>query len=188
MTRIFAIALFAAATAAADAVTDIYEGDIRRIEGEILGLAQKMPAEKYNYAPTNGSYQGVRTFGLQVRHIATEMYRFSASVLDENPPVDTSGPDDNGPDTLKTKEQIIAYFQGAIAYAHKAIGSLNQKNMLDQVRSPNPSFKTTRLSSASFIGWHSYDHYGQMVVYARANGVVPGGGPPPDAKGKAKGK
>jgi hypothetical protein len=21
--------------------------------------------------------------------------------------------------------------------------------------------------------WHSFDHYGQMVVYARMNGVVP---------------
>jgi hypothetical protein len=122
VTRVFAIVLFAAATAAADAVTDIYEGDIRRIEREVLGLAQKMPAEKYDYAPANGSYQGVRTFALQVRHIAAEMYRFAASVLDENPPVDTSGPDDNGPDTLKTKEQIIAYFQGAIAYAPQSDG------------------------------------------------------------------
>jgi hypothetical protein len=70
----------------------------------------------------------------------------------------------------------------------KAMGSIDQKNMLDQVRSPNPKAKTTRLASASFIGWHSYDHYGQMVVYARANGVVPGAGPPPDAQGKAKSK
>jgi hypothetical protein len=24
------------------------------------------------------------------------------------------------------------------------------------------------------ISWHTFDHYGQMVVYARMNGVVPG--------------
>jgi hypothetical protein len=42
-----------------------------------------------------------------------------------------------------------------------------------------------RAAAAAFMGLHTYDHYGQMVVYARMNGVVPGGGPPPaPAKGK----
>ena len=59
------------------------------------------------------------------------------------------------------------------------------KNKLDQVRSPFGGPKTTRLESTSFIGLHSYDHYGQMVVYARANNVVPGNAP---ADGKGKGK
>jgi hypothetical protein len=174
---------FAPAAFAAGPIADIYDADIRRIEREVLGLAQRMPADKYDYAPTNGSFQGVRTFGLQVRHIATEMYMRSASVLDEAPPVDI-GTTDDGPDSLQTKDQILAYFQGAIAYAHKAMQSLTAQNLLDSVRSPNPNARTTRLAAAQFIGWHSYDHYGQMVVYARANGVIPGGPAPAGAKGK----
>jgi hypothetical protein len=53
------------------------------------------------------------------------------------------------------------------------MSSMTQQNMLDQVPSPFGRGMTTRLASAAFLGLHSYDHYGQMVVYARMNGVVP---------------
>ena len=187
MKKFIALAICSAAVClAADPVADIYDGQIQTIEQDVYALANKMPADKFDFAPTNGTYTGVRTFAVQVKHIATVMYMLSSSVLDENPPVDL-GKGDNGPDNLKTKDQIMAYFKGAIDYSHKAAKTLTAKNMLDPVRSPFGGPKTTRLASASFIGMHSFDHYGQMVVYARANGVVPGNAPA-DAKGKGKGK
>ena len=73
------------------------------------------------------------------------------------------------------------------AFAHKAMATLNDKNMYDQVPSPFGRGMMTRVAAAAFLGMHSNDHYGQMVVYARMNGVVPGGEPPP-ANGKGKGK
>jgi hypothetical protein len=42
----------------------------------------------------------------------------------------------------------------------------------------------TRVAAAAFLGMHSNDHYGQMVVYSRMNNVIPGGAPPPAGKGK----
>ena len=177
---------------AADPVGQIYDAQVSTIEREVVGIVQAVPADKFDFAPTSGTFTGVRTFALQARHDATMIWRIAASVQGEqNPPVDT-GPGDNGPDTLKTKEQIVDYFKGAIAYAHKAMSSLTQQNMLDQVPSPFGRGMTTRLASAAFLGLHSYDHYGQMVVYARMNGVVPpasaGRGPGPGAKGAPKGK
>jgi uncharacterized damage-inducible protein DinB len=187
MIKFLALAVCSASLClAADPIADIFDGQVTTIEREVYGLAAKMPADKYDFAPTNGTYTGVRTFALQVRHIATIMYMISSSVLDENAPVDL-GPTDNGPDTLKTKEQILAYFKASLDYAHKAMRSLTDKNKLDQVRPAFGTAKTTRLASAAFLGLHSFDHYGQMVVYARANNVVPGG-PPLDAKGKGKAK
>ena len=156
----------------ADAVGQIYDQQVGSIEREVVALVQAMPADKFDFAPTNGTFTGVRTFALQARHDATMIWRISASVLGEQPPLDT-GPGDNGPDALKTKEQIVEYFKGAVAYAHKAMSSMTQQNMLDQVRSPFGPGMTTRLAAAAFLGLHSYDHYGQMVVYARMNGVVP---------------
>lgn len=159
-------------------LAQVFDGQISNIEREILGLAQKMPADKYNFAPATGTppagtFDGVRTFAQQVRHIATVMYDFSARVLGEPNPVDM-GQDENGSDSLRTKEQIIKYFQDALAYAHKAAQSITPQN------------QGARAGTMAFIAMHSYDHYGQMVVYARLNGVTPGGGPPPAAKGKAK--
>ncbi len=176
----------------ADAIGQIYDGQVGSIEREVLALVQAMPADKFDFAPTNGTFTGVRTFALQARHDATMIWRISAAVLGEqNPPVDT-GPGDNGPASLTTKDAIVDYFKGAVAYAHKSMSSITQQNMLDQVPSPFGRGMTSRLSAAAFLGLHSYDHYGQMVVYARMNGVVPPAsaprGPAPGAKGAPKGK
>ena len=170
----------------AEGIGKVFDDQVSTVEREVLGLAQKMPADKYDFAPTSpGTFTGVRTYALQVRHIATYIYRISASVSGEKAPVEI-GPTDNGPDTLKTKDEIIDYFKGALAFAHKAMGTLNEKNMYDQVPSPFGRGTMTRVAAAAFLGQHSYDHYGQMVVYARMNGVIPGGGPPPAGKGKEK--
>lgn len=168
---------------AAEGIAKIFDDQISTIEREVLGLALKMPAEKYDFAPTGpGTFTGVRTYALQVRHIATEMFRIAEAISGEKAPVEI-GPTDNGPDTLKTKDQIIEYFKTSIAFTRKAIGTITDKNMND----PVPFGRNgTRASAAAFIGLHSYDHYGQMVVYARMNSVIPGGGPPPAGKQKQK--
>ena len=187
--RILALALlaFPAGAFAADAVGQIYDGQVGTIEREVLAIVQAMPADKFDFAPTNGTFTGVRTFALQARHDATMIWRISASVLGEqNPPVDT-GPGDNGPATLTTKDLIVDYFKGAIAYAHKSMSSLTQQNMLDQVPSPFGRGMTTRLAAAAFLGLHSYDHYGQMVEYARMNNLVPPASAPRGTAGGAKG-
>ena len=173
--------IFAQAPARSQTLAEVFDGQVNTIEREVLALAQKMPADKYNFAPATGTppagtFDGVRTFALQVRHIATVMYQFSSTILGEKAPVDI-GATDNGPDSLQTKDQIIAYFQGAIAFTHKAMKSITPEN------------QGTKAGTAAFIGLHSYDHYGQMVVYARLNGVTPGGAPvagAPKGKGKAK--
>jgi hypothetical protein len=143
-----------------------FDGQVSMIEREVLGLAQKMPADKYDFAPKTGTppagtFEGVRTFGLQVRHAATVMYQLSSQILGEKNPVDM-GSDENGSNSLRTKEQILKYFQDAVAYAHKAM------------RSVTPQNAATTAGPAAFMGAHTYDHYGQMVVYARLNGVKPG--------------
>ena len=56
--------------------------------------------------------------------------------------------------------------------AHSATGTLHlEKNLVDDA--PFGPEKMKRMAAASMIGWHSFDHYGQMVVYARMNGVIP---------------
>jgi len=179
-------ASFSSGVLLADPVADAFNGQVSAIEREVLALAQAMPADKYDFAPSNGTFTGVRTYALQVRHIATVMCQIAASVSGEKAPVDL-GSSDNGPDSLKTKDQIIDYFKGAIAFAHKAMLSMNAKNQFDQVPSPFGRGTQSRLEAAAFLGLHTYDHYGQMVVYARMNGVIPGANiPRPASKGASK--
>jgi hypothetical protein len=155
---------------AADRVMKMYEDQLRLVEEDVGGLARAMPAEKYNFAPAGEGHAGVRTFGEQVRHVATMIYMTAAIVLEEKTPYGP-GRNDNGPDGLESKEEIIKYLDGSLAYARKAIATLSEKNQMDPLNTyfgPMP-----RVSVAAGIAYHSFDHYGQMVVYARMNGVVP---------------
>jgi hypothetical protein len=167
------------ATFGADSVAQIYDQQIRALDHDILPLAEAMPADKYDFVPKAGAFQGVRTFAEQTRHLATVIYMLSGAVLEEKPPVDI-GKDDNGPSNVRTKAQLVEYLRGALAFAHKAVGTLTEKNEMDDVSVFGERMK--KLAAASEITWHSFDHFGQMVVYARMNGVIPPSSLPSPAK------
>ena len=174
MRKTIALFLLAAACAAAadTTVAKIYDGQIRSAESEIVGLTQAMPADKFAFAPTQGTFQGVRTFALQAKHLSAVIYEVSAAILGEKSPVDV-GKDENGPANVQTKEQIVQFMKDAFAYAHKAANTLNAENQVQMVKSPFGSGEIAKGSLAGIIAWHSFDHYGQMVEYARMNGVIP---------------
>lgn len=138
-------------------------------KAEFMAAADAMPEDKYAYAPNNGEFKGVRTFAQQVKHVAAVNYIIGAAVLQEKPPVELGG--ENGPDSIKTKADIVKFAGDSFDYLLKALASVTEKNELDIV----DSFfgKVPRLSIASFGGAHPFDHYGQMVEYLRMNGIVP---------------
>jgi uncharacterized damage-inducible protein DinB len=138
--------------------------------GEFTGAADAMPEDKFSFAPSNGEFKGVRTFAQQVKHVAAVNYIFGASILQEKPPVDTN--EEKGPDTLKSKAEIMKFLSDSFAYLHKALASINEKNQLDQVTLFG-DMKTARLSVGAFSTAHPFDHYGQMVEYLRMNGIIP---------------
>jgi hypothetical protein len=159
---------------AADAAPDarqIFDRQLSNTEREVVGLAETMPADKFDFAPTNGNFKGVRTFALQVRHIAFEINSVASALLGETIP---SQDHDNGPDELKSKDEIVKYLKDAFAHAHRAVGTLTNANLLELTADPfNPKGKSTRIASVAIFYWHTYDHYGQMVEYIRMNGLKP---------------
>lgn len=167
--------LFAAcccAMAADTTVAKIYDQPIRGAESEIVSLTEAMPAEHFSFAPTHGEFTGVRTFALQAKHLSAVVYEVSAAMMGEKPPVEI-GKDENGPASVQSKEQIVKYMKDAFAYAHKAVATLTPANEAQMVKSPFGNGEVSRGYLAGIVAWHSFDHYGQMVVYARMNGVVP---------------
>lgn len=136
---------------------------------EFTGAADAMPEDKYSFAPTNGEFKGVRTFAQQVKHVAAVNYIFGAAILNEKPPVDVGG--ESGPDSIKSKAEIMDFLKSSFAYLHKAVASISDKNSLDEVSLFG--MKMTRLSVGDFSTAHPFDHYGQMVEYLRMNGIIP---------------
>ncbi|HKW89431.1 MAG TPA: DinB family protein [Candidatus Acidoferrales bacterium] len=159
------------------------------VEHEFVSAAEAMPADKYNFAPTEGNYKGVRTFAQEVRHVATVNFAFFSAVLEQTPPPGVSANEQmNGPDSIATKDQIVQYLKDSFALGHKAMSSLTAENAVAALAKPPFSFIKTRLGYASFACTHAFDHYGQMVEYLRMNGIVPPAsqGSPPANPSSAK--
>ncbi len=151
-------------------VAKLLNHELAQLEKDFVPLAEAMPAEKYDFAPTAGEFKGVRTFAQQVSHTAAAIYIASAGVLEEKPPSNL-GNGESGPASIKTKDSLLAYLKGAFAYAHNAMAKLTTANLTDVVQSTWG--KAPRLYFADVAIWHSYDHYGQMVEYVRMNGIIP---------------
>ena len=150
----------------------VLDGQIRAAEREIVSLAEAMPAEKYNFRPSAGEFKNVRTFSLQMSHIAAILFEVSAGALGEKNPSET-GKDENGPASLDGKEAVVKYLKDAFAYAHKAASAVTTANAMDMMPSPFGGGKMSRIDLVTTLTWHSFDHYGQAVVYARMNGIIP---------------
>jgi hypothetical protein len=151
---------------------DVANNQVSGLESEFVSLAEAMPDDKYNFAPTNGEFKGVRTFGEQMRHVAAVNYILGATILGEKIPVDL-GKSENGPD-LKTKAEIVKFVKDSFAYIHKAFASINNSNAYGEVENPfGGKNKPTRMGLAILTVGHGFDHYGQSVVYLRMNGIIP---------------
>ena len=166
-----AIAAFAA-DAPAPSVGKIIDGQIRLAEREIVPLAEAIPADKYDFAPTGGEFKTVRTFAQQMTHVAAVNYMVASAALGEKNPSEP-GLSENGPASIKGKDAVVKYLKDSFAYAHKAAAALTAENMLEEMAPPYGSRKMPRLEILSEVVWHTFDHYGQSVVYARMNGIVP---------------
>jgi uncharacterized damage-inducible protein DinB len=142
-------------------------------EKVIVSAADAMPADKYGFAPMDGEFKGVRTFGQMVKHLSATNYILAAAALGEEPPEDAG--DELGSEAVRTKAEILNYLKGSFAYLDKALEAIGQKDtpVKSSPISPLKSAEATRLALVVESLVHAFDHYGQMVEYLRMNGIVP---------------
>jgi DinB superfamily len=153
-------------------IAQIYDRSVTNLEKEFVPAAEAMPDDKYSFAPTNGEFKGVRTFGSQVKHVAVANYEFAAAILGEKPPIEI-GADESGPASVKSKAEIVKLLNDSFAYLHKSVNTINETNIVAAIKNPFGDGTVTRLGIATMALAHPMDHYGQMVEYLRMNGIIP---------------
>lgn len=143
------------------------------VQKNIVSAAEAMPADKYGFAPADGEFRGVRTFAQQLKHLAATNHILAAAALGETAPADAG--DEVGPETVRTKAEILAYLNASFAHLAKALDAVGESEatVKSSPVSPLQTAAATRLALVSEALIHAYDHYGQMVEYLRMNGVVP---------------
>jgi len=147
-------------------------------EYEVRSVAEAMPEELYTYRPAEGKFKNekpefgpaeMRTFAEQVKHVACANFAFAAELNGEKPP---EACDKDGPDPAKTKRELLIYLRNSFVAIGKSFTAITAKNQFDPIEGPYAG-PNTRVGLAVVVIWHNADHYGQMIVYLRLNGIVP---------------
>ena len=147
-------------------------------EYEVRSVAEAMPENLYAYRPAEGKFKSekpafgpseMRTFAEQVKHVACANFAFAAEFDGQQPPAVC---DKGGPDPAKTKRELLIYLRNSFAAISKSFQAIKPENQFDPIEGPYAG-PNTRLGLAGVVIWHNADHYGQMAVYLRLNGIVP---------------
>jgi hypothetical protein len=161
-----ALALVLAVPPAAGAQTaslrDELLKDWAEMKGTMHALAEAMPDDRYGYKATPPQ----RDFGQQVIHVAT------ANVLNLRflggkapaPAIDR---------TATTKARAIAAMDASFDYGEALIREQTDATLMQVVQTNAFLGPSSRARVVYFLLGHSWDIYGQMVVYLRLNGGVP---------------
>ena len=135
------------------------------IGGKLITMAEDFPESKYEFKPAAQS----RTFAAQLLHVAGTNYAYVNALSGKK-----LGPEDNDPSrsAYKTKAQIVAVLKKSFADGATLIKE--HENQLSRIITDPDSGRP----SSELVSWlndceHSGEHYGQLVVYYRVNGLVP---------------
>lgn len=150
------------------------DAEITNLEKQFVDAAEAMPADKFDATPESfnlpgSEFQGVRTFGQQVKHVAADNFAIWAPLTGKPEPAGLNAP--NGPAAMKSRDEVLKFLKDSFTYSHQAVRGLTAENALGLVEFRGS--KVTRISLVVLALTHISDHYGQMAEYLRMNGVVP---------------
>jgi uncharacterized damage-inducible protein DinB len=152
-----------------NSISESVSSTLQFAEGNLLGLAEAMPEEKYSFIPTQGNFSGARSFGEQIKHVACAQFAFFNEFEGKKPPDDC---EKGGHNPAKSKSELLKYLKDSFDYGNRVLATLTAQNALDRVegRYGGPN---TKLGISVIAVWHITDHYGQLIEYLRMNGIVP---------------
>ena len=129
------------------------------VKGYIIAAAEQMPEEKYTYRPN----PEVRTFGQIVGHVAMTQYWFCNGATGQ-------GREPENYEELTTKVAMVQAIRAAFEYCTGAY-AMDDARAMEAVDLWGET--GTRLWVLSYNMAHAWEHYGNLVTYMRANGMVP---------------
>lgn len=138
-------------------------GDYQRVAGRIVQLAEAIPADKYGWRPA----EGVRSVSEVVMHVATANFRLASSLGVAAP----EGLDLEGLEQVTDHDQAIATLKSSIENAKKALTASEGSDLTRTVHAFG--FDMPASQALMILDSHAHEHLGQLIAYARSNGVTP---------------
>jgi uncharacterized damage-inducible protein DinB len=132
---------------------------------QTMQLAQAIPAEKYAWSPGTG----VRSVSETFAHIIAANYMFAAK-LGGTVPAELKL--ESLEKDLKTKDAIAAELKRSFDLIVNTVKNTKDDMLAKKVEFPFPG-EFTGMSAALISVGHTNEHLGQLIAYARMNGITP---------------
>lgn len=138
-------------------------GIFNRTHDQLGSLADAFTEEQYDWRPADG----VRSVGEAFLHVAQANYFIMMNLGFELP----EGVDMMTMGSIEGKDNIIEALNQSFDYAKDAFGKVETETLSDEIELPFGKF--SKLSAMLIVLEHSGEHKGQLIAYARSNGITP---------------
>jgi uncharacterized damage-inducible protein DinB len=155
--------------APADPLSTFLKTGFTTNKGYLVKSAEKMTEADFSFKPA-GTAAEVRTFGQILGHLANANYAYCSRAKGE--------PNPNKQDFEKTtsKADLIKALNDAFAYCDGVYGSMSDSKLMQMMTVQGPNNTTRQIVAAQPLIAnlaHNNEHYGNLVTYMRAKGIVP---------------
>jgi len=151
-----------AQTPAANPFTSDIRRDYQGVRDYFLRAAVKMPEDKYGFRPS----PDVRTFAQQIAHVADDQYNLCSAAKGQRRSASYTDIETR----LSKKADLVVALKDAFAYCDGVYDAMTDATSLE----PSSGIKgRSKFSYLNWNLWHTWEHYGNVVVYLRMNGLVP---------------
>lgn len=141
-----------------------YDGELKHVTSQLLSLAEAMPADKFAWRPS----PGVRSAGEVYMHIALANFFFVSAVgKGKMPPEVKQGFEKS----VTAKADVISWLKRSLEAARAARATETPKDLERKVEFLRQNTTADAVYLRLII--HNNEHMGQLIAYARMNGVTP---------------
>lgn len=139
------------------------KGNMSYAQQEIMSLAEAIPADKYTWRPE----EGVRSVSEVLMHIAGSNYYLLSFAGIKTP---DNASEDMGKD-VTDKDKVIAALKSSFSDLYENLKKIDESTLENRVKmfGNDVSIRTVIFTEMG----HLHEHLGQLIAYARVNGIVP---------------
>jgi uncharacterized damage-inducible protein DinB len=141
-----------------------YDGEWGHVSRQLIALAEATPAEKFAWRPA----AGVRSMSEVYMHIALANF-YLLSVTGPKMPADVKSGEMEK--TVTGKAEVIDWLKRSLEAVKTARAALKPGDMDRAVTIAGRSAKVDGMYLRIIV--HANEHMGQLIAYARMNGIVP---------------
>jgi uncharacterized damage-inducible protein DinB len=141
-----------------------YDGEWGHVSRQVIALAEAIPAEKYSWRPE----PGVRSTSEVLMHIAISNF-WLLSVTGPKTPADLTSNDQEK--TVTSKAEVVSWVKRSFEAVRAAHLTMKPADLKRVVKIENRTATVDGMYLRIIV--HANEHMGQLIAYARMNGIVP---------------